>query len=151
MKQSVVFLAFVLLGLVLGQLNPFFLETDSAAKFVYFTPSIVWLVFALTRRHYSRRSTAPEEKIEKIKSLIRSAITVVGTVIALAGALNLNLPFIDQLRGALTYITENFDTSANAVIVLLGFVTGIYGYFKNPERFEERSTKINGKELIIED
>ncbi len=76
-------------------------------------------------------------------------ITVVGTVLTVAGALNLNLPFIDQIRGALEYITDNFDTSANALIVLLGFVTGIIGFFKNPERFMDRSTKIDGKEMII--
>ena len=68
---------------------------------------------------------------EKTKSLIRHAITAIGTVIALLG-LNKYLPIIDLVQ-------ESFDGVWGAVELIVGFVVAILGFFKDKDRHEVRA------------
>jgi hypothetical protein len=150
LKSFVIFLITIVFCTVIASIDPLALKDNvsSAVQFFYYFPAVIYLVFLFTKTHYGRRSTGPEEKTEKIKSLTRSVIQIVGTIITLAAALNLNIPFINTLRDALGYISENIDIAANAILVLIGVITTIIGYFKNSERFVQRGEQIEGKELI---
>jgi len=64
----------------------------------------------------------------QIKSLIRHALTAVGTLLVLTG-LNTWLPLVDLL-------TENLDAAVNAIEVLVGLGVAIFGFFRNKDRFE---------------
>ena len=64
----------------------------------------------------------------QIKSLIRHALTAIGTLLVLTG-LNTWLPLVDLL-------TENLDAAVNAVEVLLGLGVAVFGFFRNKDRFQ---------------
>jgi len=65
----------------------------------------------------------------QIKSLIRHALTAIGTLLVLTG-LNGFVPLVDLL-------TENLDTTFQAVEVLGGVIVAVFGFFRNKERFEQ--------------
>jgi len=65
----------------------------------------------------------------QIKSLIRHALTAIGTLLVLTG-LNGFVPLVDLL-------TENLDSTFQAVEVLGGVVVAVFGFFRNKERFEQ--------------
>jgi multisubunit Na+/H+ antiporter MnhG subunit len=65
----------------------------------------------------------------QIKSLIRHALTAIGTLLVLTG-LNGFLPLVDLL-------TENLDATFQAVEVLGGVIVAVFGFFRNKERFEQ--------------
>jgi len=65
----------------------------------------------------------------QIKSLIRHALTAIGTLLVLTG-LNGFVPLIDLL-------TENLDTTFQAVEVLGGVIVAVFGFFRNKDRFEQ--------------
>lgn len=153
-KSISISVAILVLSLIIASYDVFNLDANgsnsvSAVKVLYMIPFFLYIVFSITKTHYSRRSvTASEEKTEKIKSLIRSIIQIIGTLITFAGAFNVKIPFIDILRTVLSYVADNVDIATNAILALVGIGITIYGFFKNGERFQDRSTKIEGKELI---
>lgn len=65
----------------------------------------------------------------QIKSLIRHALTAIGTLLVLTG-LNRFLPLVDLL-------TENLDATFQAIEVLVGVVVAVFGFLRNKERFEQ--------------
>ena len=65
----------------------------------------------------------------QIKSLIRHALTAIGTLLVLTG-LNGFVPLVDLL-------TENLDTTFQAVEVLGGVIVAVFGFFRNKDRFEQ--------------
>lgn len=65
----------------------------------------------------------------EVKSLIRHALTAIGTLLVLTG-LNTWLPLVDLL-------TENLDGVFSAVEVLVGVGVAIAGFFRNKERFKQ--------------
>jgi|TARA_R110000822_G_scaffold64643_5_gene158495 hypothetical protein len=72
----------------------------------------------------------------QIKSLIRHALTAIGTLLVLTG-LNKWLPLVDLL-------TANLDSVVLAFEVIIGLVVALFGFFRNKERFqlvEEAETK----------
>lgn len=68
---------------------------------------------------------------EQTKSLIRHALVAAGTIAALLG-INVAVPILD-------YAIANLDALWAAVVAIVGIVTGIFGFFKNKERFELRA------------
>lgn len=65
----------------------------------------------------------------QIKSLIRHALTAIGTLLVFTG-LNKFVPLVD-------YLTENIDSTVNAVEVLVGVVVAVGGFLRNKDRFKE--------------
>jgi hypothetical protein len=65
----------------------------------------------------------------QIKSLIRHALTAIGTLLVLTG-LNKFLPLVE-------YLTENVDTTFQAIEVLVGVVVAVFGFLRNKDRFKE--------------
>lgn len=65
----------------------------------------------------------------QIKSLIRHALTAIGTLLVLTG-LNRFLPLVDLL-------TENLDATFQAIEVLVGVVVAVFGFLRNKDRFEQ--------------
>ena len=65
---------------------------------------------------------------EKFKSVVRHALTAIGTLLVFFG-LNSYVPLVD-------YLTENLDGTVQAVEVLVGFVLVVFGLLKNKERFQ---------------
>lgn len=65
----------------------------------------------------------------QIKSLIRHALTAIGTLLVFTG-LNKFVPLVD-------FLTENIDTTVNAVEVLVGVVVAVGGFLRNKDRFKE--------------
>jgi hypothetical protein len=64
----------------------------------------------------------------EVKSLIRHALTAIGTLLVLTG-LNTWIPLVDLL-------TENLDSVVNAIEVLVGLGVAVFGFFRNKERFQ---------------
>jgi chemotaxis methyl-accepting protein methylase len=65
----------------------------------------------------------------KIKSLIRHALTAIGTLLVLTG-LNRFIPLVE-------YLTENVDATFQAIEVLVGVVVAVAGFLRNKDRFKE--------------
>ena len=65
----------------------------------------------------------------QIKSLIRHALTAIGTLLVLTG-LNRFIPLVE-------YLTENIDTTFQAIEVLVGVVVAVFGFLRNKNRFKE--------------
>jgi hypothetical protein len=65
----------------------------------------------------------------EVKSLIRHALTAIGTLLVLTG-LNSWLPLVDLL-------TENLDGVFSAIEVLIGVGVAVAGFFRNRERFKQ--------------
>jgi len=65
----------------------------------------------------------------QIKSLIRHALTAIGTLLVLTG-LNRFIPLVE-------YLTENIDTTFQAIEVLVGVVVAVFGFLRNKDRFKE--------------
>ena len=65
----------------------------------------------------------------QIKSLIRHALTAIGTLLVLTG-LNRFLPLVE-------YLTENIDATFQAIEVLVGVVVAVFGFLRNKDRFKE--------------
>ena len=65
----------------------------------------------------------------QIKSLIRHALTAIGTLLVLTG-LNTWVPLVDLL-------TENLDSVFSALEVLVGVGVAVAGFFRNKERFKQ--------------
>ena len=65
----------------------------------------------------------------QIKSLIRHALTAIGTLLVLTG-LNRFIPLVE-------YLTENVDASFQAIEVLVGVVVAVFGFLRNKNRFKE--------------
>ena len=64
----------------------------------------------------------------EVKSLIRHALTAIGTLLVLTG-LNTWIPLVDLL-------TENLDSVVNAIEVLVGLGVAVFGFLRNNERFK---------------
>ena len=65
----------------------------------------------------------------QIKSLIRHALTAIGTLLVLTG-LNRFIPLVE-------YLTENVDATFQAIEVLVGVVVAVFGFLRNKNRFKE--------------
>ena len=65
----------------------------------------------------------------QIKSLIRHALTAIGTLLVLTG-LNKFLPLVE-------YLTENVDATFQAIEVLIGVVVAVFGFLRNKDRFKK--------------
>jgi hypothetical protein len=65
----------------------------------------------------------------QIKSLIRHALTAIGTLLVLTG-LNRFIPLVE-------YLTENIDSTFQAIEVLVGVVVAVFGFLRNKDRFKE--------------
>lgn len=91
------------------------------------------------------RTLLPETKAdidkEKIKSIIRMILYVLGAVIAVTGALNLNIPVLNIINTAIQFVADNLDVAAQALEVIVGLIVTLIGYFKNKERFAARVLK----------
>jgi hypothetical protein len=64
---------------------------------------------------------------EKIKSLVRHALTALGTLLVFTG-INKYVPLVE-------YLTENLDATVHAVEVLAGVVIAVYGFLSQKNRF----------------
>ena len=65
---------------------------------------------------------------EKFKSVVRHALTAIGTLLVFFG-LNSYVPLVD-------YLTENLDGTVQAVEVIVGVVLVVFGFLKNKDRFQ---------------
>lgn len=70
---------------------------------------------------------------QQVKSLIRHALTAIGTLLVLTG-LNRFLPLVE-------YLTENIDSTFQAIEVLAGVVVAVFGFLRNKDRFKEIATE----------
>ena len=65
----------------------------------------------------------------ELKSLIRHALTAIGTLLVLTG-LNRFIPLVE-------YLTENIDSTFQAIEVLVGVVVAVFGFLRNKDRFKQ--------------
>jgi len=121
-------------------LDPNGINSTSAIKAVYFIPAIlVWFYLFVAPTIGIRSENSQEATKEKIKSIVRSAIQIIGSLIAVDAAFDLNIPFLQLVFTISEYIGNNIDTAANAIGVLIGIGTTLYGFFKDKDRFEARA------------
>jgi len=71
---------------------------------------------------------------ENTKSLIRHILTVFGTILGLAG-LNDFVPILD-------FLINSLDGVWDAIVMIVGFATTIFGFLKDPTRHQEREAGI---------
>ncbi len=117
------------------------IESTSAIKALYFLPAVFVWFFIFVKPTFKTKTIEEQNaiKTEQFKSILRTAIQVVGSLIAIDGMFNLNIPFLSLIMDLAKYLGENIDTAANAVMALLGIVTTIYGFFIDKTRFEKRA------------
>ncbi len=136
----------VILCIVLSSCDPFSLDSggvysNSIIKVVYFLPFFAWWIYLLLIPEGYGRKSAGEIKaewIEKAKSLLRSGMQLVGLLISLNEALNLNIKFLAPISATIDYLALNIDVAAAAIGTVIGTALTIYGFFVNNERFEDR-------------
>lgn len=142
---SVIGLFFLSIGLAVWDplnLDPLGEESDSAIKAWYLLPSVLFMVWFFVRPTVMATRTVEEDAAiwgEKISSILRSFIQIVGALIAASAAFNLPIPYIGWILEVSKYLGDNINLAANAIGVLIGIATTLYGFFRNPERFERRA------------
>ena len=142
---SVIGLFFLSIGLAVWDplnLDPLGEESDSAIKAWYLLPSVLFMVWFFVRPTVMATRTVEEDAAiwgEKLSSVVRSAIQIIGALIAVTAALNVHVPFLGWVLDIAQYLGDNINTAANAIGVLIGIATTLYGFFRNPERFERRA------------
>lgn len=67
---------------------------------------------------------------EKTKSLIRHILTAVGTLVGVIG--------LEHITGLITYVLDNLDQVWDAVLIIVGFFTAVFGFIKDSDRHEKR-------------
>jgi sterol desaturase/sphingolipid hydroxylase (fatty acid hydroxylase superfamily) len=147
---SVIGLFFLSIGLAVWDplnLDPLGEESTSAIKAWYLLPAALFIVWFFVRPTVMATRTIEEDAAiwgEKLSSLVRSAIQIIGALIAVTAALNVHVPFLGWVLDIAQYLGDNINTAANAIGVVLGIATTVYGFFRNPDRFERRAL---GKKL----
>lgn len=142
---SVIGLFFLSIGLAVWDplnLDPLGEESDSAIKAWYLLPAALFIVWFFVRPTVMATRTVEEDAAiwgEKLSSVVRSAIQIIGALIAVTAALNVHVPFLGWVLDIAQYLGDNINTAANAIGVVLGIATTVYGFFRNPERFERRA------------
>lgn len=138
-----------ILLLVVGFLLTFLFPLSSAplTALVYFAPFLGCVVYQKIFPPYVATLSVEDKQIintEKWESVIRTIYQIVGSLVVLS-AFGINIPYIDVLKEALSYILGQFDSVVSAIQLLIGFGLSIYGFFRNEERFQARLT--TGKRL----
>ena len=64
---------------------------------------------------------------------------IIGALIAVTAALNVDVPLLGWVLDIAQYLGANINTAANAIGVIIGIGTTLYGFFRNPDRFEKRA------------
>lgn len=144
MNNKILFLLLAL-GLILCVFFP--LGSNVLTAVVYLSPFFLAVFLKLMFPPYVTTLSLEDRAIintEKWKSMIRSAIQLVGVLVALA-AFGINIPYVDIVSQALQYISGEIDVLVEAIQLLIGFGLTVYGFFKNDERFQSRLT--SGKRL----
>jgi len=77
---------------------------------------------------------------EKTKSMIRHLLTAIGVVLSLVG-LNDFIPVLDYLQGSLDQVWD-------AIVVLIGFITTVWGFLRKKERFNILETVDRNPEIL---
>lgn len=67
---------------------------------------------------------------ETFKSMFRHAITIVGTIITIVG--------LDKWVPILEFLNQSFDSIWSSVLALVGFLTTLFGFFKDKERLQPK-------------
>ena len=71
---------------------------------------------------------------EKIQSVIRALIQIVGLLIAL----NVGGDYVPVIGDVLAYLVDKLDAIFSAANELIGIAVALYGFFKDNERFDDR-------------
>jgi len=66
---------------------------------------------------------------EATKSFIRHVLTVIGTILGLVG-INTWIPVLD-------YLNQSLDTIWASIATIVGFVTTLFGFFKDKDRLTQ--------------
>jgi len=71
---------------------------------------------------------------ESTKSIIRHTLTALGTVLVLLG--------LGSWAGVIDFLNGSLDGVWDAIITIIGFVTTLFGYFKESTRHKEREVGV---------
>ena len=142
MKNSLITsLVLLFLALLLTIWNPF--AFTGVAQALYFLILFVWLLYDHLTDHNKIGTLSNDEKQyingEKIKSIIRAVIQALGILVALIGVFNLNFPYLGFINDFLNFISDKVDITVQAINVLIGIGIALYGYFKDPTRWQSRA------------
>jgi len=141
MKNVIYYVGLFLLTVVLLLLNP--LSLVGVAQAAYFVVPLVLYFIFLYKPYAGIKSLSLEEKEyinkEKIKSFLRSAIQVLGAIIAVTAIIGLKIPFIDKIGELLNYLLGQSDIAIEAISTIIGIVVYLIGFFKDSARFNSRS------------
>ena len=142
---SVIGLFFLSIGLAIWDplnLDPLGDESTSAIKAWYLLPAAAFIVWVFVRPTVMGTRSVEEDAAiwaEKIASVIRSVIQIIGALIAVTAALNVDVPLLGWIMDIAAFLGDNVHITANAIGVVIGFVVTLYGFFKNSDRFEKRA------------
>ncbi len=123
-------------------LDPLGSLSAAFSKTWYFLPVLFWWVYLeLFPDNVGRKSLGEikAEWIQKAHSLIRTVLQLLGMLIIVNQAFSLNLDILLPIQAAIKYLSENLDIAAQAIAALVGMALNIYGFFKDPKRFETRA------------
>lgn len=66
----------------------------------------------------------------KTKSLVRHILTALGTVLVLLG--------LGDAAGVIEFVNGQLDTVNDAILVIVGFLTSVFGFLREKERLEDQ-------------
>jgi|DEB0MinimDraft_10_1074344.scaffolds.fasta_scaffold00726_4 hypothetical protein len=66
----------------------------------------------------------------KTKSLVRHILTALGTVLVLLG--------LGDAAGVIEFVNGQLDTVNDAILVIVGFLTSVFGFLREKDRLEDQ-------------
>jgi len=66
----------------------------------------------------------------KTKSLVRHILTALGTVLVLLG--------LGDAAGVIEFVNGELDTVNDAILVIVGFLTSVFGFLREKDRLEDQ-------------
>jgi len=141
----------LLVGFLLSAWNPFNFAPFWTLLY-YLAVSVPYILFA-EKASYRAKGLSDEEKKyineEKLKSIFRSIVQVIGALIMLQGMFHFNIPYLDTVNDIVNYLATQIGVAAQALNTLIGIGIAVWGFIIHSKRFESRAliapTKIDLK------
>lgn len=145
-REYLVYGGLVLLTILLMILDPIRLDPDKISwisALYAIIPLGIWYFFFRPKPVQIKSLTVTSDDVtkEKIKSLIRTAIQLLGILIVVLTAVGVNIPILNKVADLMQYLSGQVDIAYEAVMTLIGIGIAIYGFFKNSDRFAVRAIK----------
>jgi hypothetical protein len=122
-------------------LNPEGFKGTTVLPVLYLLPALIyWFFYFVKPTLFGTKNYSENQKRDllylQIISILRKVLAVFAAFI-LAG-ISSKIPYFDLVNDVITYIASNFDTSVQAIELIIGLILGLIAQFSKNSRFEDR-------------